>query len=415
MILSKKTIVSVSNVESNIIGHMTYAARKLWNTCNYERLNYKALGLESSPSWYSQKKNFKDNLWYKSLPSQTAQEVCKVLDKSWKSFYALKKSGGIQNPHVPRYKQDNIPITYMQNGIRKDDDTVRLSISKALKAYMLEAYAIDADYLYLRNPCFKDIESIKQIKLYPPENGRMEVIIVYEIPDVEKKPNNGRYLSIDLGIHNLMTCYTTDGESFILGRKYFSIARKYDKELARVQSQWSSVQTKAGIKYPKSSKHIKALHAKKKSCLNDYLHKLTHWLAEYCNDRDIHTVVLGDITGIREDKDMGNVENQKFHALPYQRIRELLSYKLAMRGITFIVQNEAYSSQCSPLVQRVSKESATKEKRVKRGLYKDGGCSWNADTVGAYNILRLYLQRESECAKIPTLKSNYPSIIKVAV
>lgn len=415
MRLSKKTAVSVNEFESNIIGHMTYAARKLWNICNYERHNYKALGLEQAPSWYSQKKDHKDDLWFKSLPSQTAQEVCKVLDKSWKSFYALKRSSGIENPHPPRYKQENIPVTYMQNGIRKDGDTVRLTISKSLKKYMLGTYAIDADYLYLRNPCFKDIESVKQLKLYPPQNGKMEIIIVYENQDVELKPDNGKYLSIDMGIHNLMTCYSTEGDPFILGRKYFSISRKYDKELARVQSQWSKVQADAGVKYPKSSKHIKKLHSKKRNCLNDYLHKLTHWIAAYCDDRDIHTVILGDITGIREGNDMGPLVNQKFHALPYQRIRELLSYKLSMRGICLIMQNEAYSSQCSPLSPVVSEEYAVKKNRVQRGLYKDGKLSWNADIVGAYNILRLHLQQREEFPMPSALQSVYPRIIKVAV
>ena len=155
MKLSKKTTILVNSEESNIIGHMTYAASKLWNVCNYERYHYKELGRESAPSWYSQKKDFKDSAWFKNLPSQTAQEVCKVLDKSWKSFYALKKSGGIKNPRPPKYKQENFPITYMQNGIHKTGDTFRLTISKALKAYMRETYAIDADYLYLRNSCFK--------------------------------------------------------------------------------------------------------------------------------------------------------------------------------------------------------------------------------------------------------------------
>lgn len=54
----------------------------------------------------------------------------------------------------------------MQNGFRKDGDTVRLAISKALKRYMLEAYAIDADYIFLRSQCSSVIARIKQIKLY---------------------------------------------------------------------------------------------------------------------------------------------------------------------------------------------------------------------------------------------------------
>lgn len=414
MKLSKRTIIKVSDAESNVIGHMTYAARKLWNVCNYERHNYKKLGMDSAPNWYTQKKEHKDDLWFKNLPSQTAQEVCKLLDKAWKSFYTLLQTGGIQNPKPPKYKQENIPVTYMQNGIQHKGDTVRLTVSKALQAYMHDEYQIDVDYLYLRNPCFRSIDNIKQIKLYPPENGKMEVVIVYEVPDVEPKPDNGNYLAIDIGIHNLMTCYdSTDGSSFIIGRKYFSIARKYDKEIRRVQSQWSEVQVKHGVKYPKSSKHIQALHRKKKDCLNDYLHKVTLWISRYCEERDINTVVLGDMTGIRKDNDMGQVTNQKFHALPYLHVRELLQYKLAGRGIALVLQNEAYSSQCSPLSPEVSKTYACKENRVHRGLYQDGDCVWNADAVGAFNILRLYTQDSQK--KAFTLSLVPPQIVKVAV
>ena len=120
MLLSHKTSIKISQEYSNIIGHMCYAASKLWNICNYERRHYKELGLEKYPDWYYQKKAHKGNLWYKQLPSQTAQETCKQLDKAWRSFYVLKKTGGIKEPNPPRFKQDNIPVTYMQMGIRHE-------------------------------------------------------------------------------------------------------------------------------------------------------------------------------------------------------------------------------------------------------------------------------------------------------
>ena len=105
MLLSHRTSVKIRPEYSNIIGHMCYAASKLWNICNYERHHYKELGLEKYPDWYYQKKTHKGNLWYKQLPSQTAQETCKQLDKAWKSFYVLKKTGGIKDPNPPRFKQ----------------------------------------------------------------------------------------------------------------------------------------------------------------------------------------------------------------------------------------------------------------------------------------------------------------------
>ena len=108
MLLSQKTTIRLNKSESNIIGHMCYAAYKLWNACNYERRNYKDLSLPVEyPNWYYQKAAHKDDLWFKQLPSQTAQEICKQLDKAWKSFYSLKKSEGIEDPKPPRFKHDN--------------------------------------------------------------------------------------------------------------------------------------------------------------------------------------------------------------------------------------------------------------------------------------------------------------------
>ena len=124
MLLSKKTSIKVSREYANLIGHMCYAASKLWNVCNYERQHYKETGMEQYPDWYYQKKAHKEDLWYKQLPSQTAQEVCKLLGKAWKSFYDLKRSGGIETPRPPRFKQESIPITYMQMGIVHERDMV---------------------------------------------------------------------------------------------------------------------------------------------------------------------------------------------------------------------------------------------------------------------------------------------------
>ena len=418
MLLSHKTKVSLNNGYSNIIGHMCYAAYKLWNIGNYERMNYKELGLSEYPDWYYQKKCHKDDLWYKQLPSQTAQEVLKILDKSWKSFYVLQKTHGIENPKPPRFKQAPIVITYMQNAIvhEKDSDTIRLSLPKQLKLFMSETYGISDNYIYLKNMIFKNTDAIKQIKIYPPEGNKCDIIIIYEVEDVMPLSDNGRYLSIDLGLHNLMTCYdSTSGDTFIVGRKYLSICNYFNKEIARVQSQWSSLQNGKGVKFPKSSKHIQRIHKKKNNTINDYLHKVTRYIVSYCVKNQINTVVIGDITNIRKDNDLGNVTNQKLHSLPYAKIYIMLKYKLEMNGITLIKQNEAYTSQTSPLCESVTKESAKKNNRIKRGLYKDGDKVWNADCVGVYNILRVYLSNNSKNINLNPNEINNPYVVKVAV
>ena len=93
MLLSHRTSVNIRPEYSNIIGHMCYAASKLWNVCNYERRRYKELGLEKYPDWYYQKKAHKGELWYRQLPSQTAQETCSWI-KPGNHFMPLKRPAG---------------------------------------------------------------------------------------------------------------------------------------------------------------------------------------------------------------------------------------------------------------------------------------------------------------------------------
>lgn len=417
MLLSHKTKVRLSEGEANIIAHMCYAASKLWNICNYERIHYKELGLTRYPDWYYQKSYHKDNMWFKSLPSQTAQEVCKLLDKSWKSFYSLQKSKGIENPRPPRFKQSGIAITYMQNGImhEKESEQVRLSIPKGLREYMRDTYSINDRYLFLKNKIFKDIDRMKQLRIYPPQDNICEVIAIYETKDTEELSDNGHYLSIDLGLHNLFTCYDSEGSSFITGREYLSICRKYDKEIKRVQSQWARTQADKGIRYPEPSKHVLTLYQKKRDSVKDYLHKVTRNLAEYCVEQDIHTVIIGDIRYIRKGKDLGAKTNQKLHGLPYKKIVSMLAYKLKQRGIRLIKQEESYTSQCSPYSRCVSAEYAEKKNRKERGLYFTEGKVYNADAVGAFNIMRKCLAVSGTKKELSVSGLKQVTVRKVAV
>ena len=68
-------------------------------------------------------------------------------------------------------------------------------------------------------------------------------------------------------------------------------------------------------------------------------------------------------------------------------MREL--YKLRLAGIRVVMHHEAYSSQCSPHTPEVSAKYAVGENRIYRGLYKDGNEIFHADTLGAFNILRM--------------------------
>ena len=68
----------------------------------------------------------------------------------------------------------------------------------------------------------------------------------------------------------------------------------------------------------------------------------------------------------------------------------VLAVSEALKGIRLIKQEESYSSQCSPYAGRVCIENAEKSNRKERGLYITKGEIFNADAVGAYNIMKKY-------------------------
>lgn len=222
----------------------------------------------------------------------------------------------------------------------------------------------------------------------------MTAVAVYEKETPAYLGENGHYLSIDLGLHNTFTCYDSEGMCFIL-RGFMDATHYCDKKLSYYQKISDHQGVAEGDRYPKKTKRELALYEKKRNKVMDYVHKATRYLTEYCWEQGIHTVIIGDLKGVRKNKAIGRA-NQQLHALPFAMICQKLDYKLTMNGITLIRQKEVYSSQCSPDAQGVSAAYARKLNRRKRGLYVDGKQIYNADGVGAYNILRLYLQREGK-------------------
>ena len=404
MQLTRKFVFKTNNTEAIILGHLTYAASKLFNVANYERHEFKKLGFDKEPNWYDQKKNLKTNMWYKNLPSQTAQDVLKTLDESWKNFHVLKykfdhgkKLSG--EPKAPYYKKDgsHTNITYLNNGFKLEGNKIRFSIPKVLKTYLKDKFCIQNDYFYVPIKTHIDGE-IKEISFSFVNKYEYEVFISYETFEKPIKPDNGRHISIDLGLNNLATIYDNIGRSFIIsGNSYLQTLHYYNKQIAYYQSINDEAHQKEinAKKHIYHTKRINKLTEKKNRIITYILHASSKMIVNYCLANNITKVIIGDIKGIDNHKTNNKGKNktefnQKLHSLPFDRFYKLLDYKLRKRGLTLIKQNEAFTSQCSPTSKEVSIEYAEKDKRIYRGLFKDGNDIYNADSVGAFNILRKY-------------------------
>lgn len=402
MILTKKIVFKPNKEQLFVLNSLSFSSAKLWNIANYEKRNYKELGLTDFPDWYDQKRRLKGEFWYNNLPSQTAQNTLDVLHKSWKSFFKLRQTGGIKNPRPPRFKKE-FNFTFLNNGFKVlDNDTVRFSLSKQMKEY-LSLEGIDLKFLTLKINNFSKVNgTIKTIDFKKLVNDKYQINIAYQIDKVPLLEDNGHYLSIDIGLSNLFTCYDNVGKSFIIkGNKYLEISKYFNKKIGHYQSIANPQQIAGGSKYGKSTKRINRLYKKRQLQLEHFFHSTTRTVVDYCIANNISKVVVGDIKGIRKNSKLGKVTNQKLHSLPYERIYSLLTYKLRMVGIDLFKQQESYSSQVSPFAPLVDKANASKCKRKSRGLYIDKQTLFNADSVGAYNILRLYNQDTGKDIEVP--------------
>lgn len=380
-----------------ILNQLTYASRKLWNVANYEKRNWSKDSGKAFPDWYEQKKRLKSNFWYKNLPSQTAQELLKVLQQSWVSFFKLKESKGIENPKPPRYKHKNFNIRYLNNGFRVIDNKIRLSIPAKQRAYLKEKYGIEDRFMFISLPKHITITKVKLIECIPIENNKYKIVLIQEYDDVPVKEHSDKFMSIDIGIANALTCYDYNGDSHIIsGRQWLSVERYFLKKIAYYRAISDNQQVAKGIKYPKSSKRVNALYRKKKKQFFHIIHCMTKKVVDIAVKQGVETIVIGDLKNIRQKANFGRKTNQKLHSLPFAKLVELVSYKANEKGISVAFESEAYTSQtCSKCKPFPSKTHAVKSNRKHRGLYicKDCHATINADVNGAINISKKYLKR----------------------
>jgi IS605 OrfB family transposase len=139
-----------------------------------------------------------------------------------------------------------------------------------------------------------------------------------------------------------------------------------------------------------TSRRIEALTHKRNQKVENYLHKASRILVNYCIENDIDTVAIGYNLGWKHGVTLGKINNQNFVFIPFRRLIQMIEYKCKLEGIKVILINEAYTSKCSALdFKEIGKKEKYLGKRIKRGLFETkDGLLINADINASINILR---------------------------
>ena len=384
MKLSFKFKPQINSKQLEIIEELSYHTTKLYNIINYD------LRENGFKNYYDIEKQYKSNWHCDFLHSHTRQQMFKVLEQNWKSYFASIKDFGVNPskykglPRPPKFKntdKNKNEIIFTNLAIRYSDGILKLSLSKAIKSlFNVESLNFEVS---------KKLQNI--INWYELQQARFNydkiqkvwyLIIIYNKNEVETTSNN--VMSIDIGLDNLATITFKDGinQYIYCGKKLKSVNSYINKRISYLQS---IEMKKVGSDKFKNTKEINKLRRYRNNYINDYLHKVSKNIIDKAIENNVSRIVIGKLKGVKQNMNF----NKSFVQIPIQRLVELITYKAKLHGISIKLQEESYTSGCSAIdLEPITKKYYDKSRGIARGLFQSTYGIVNADINGSLNILR---------------------------
>jgi len=369
----RQHIKTLSKSQFNQLKSYCYHSNSLYNsTLYFINQHYKETG--KYLGYLDVYKIMKNNIHYKSMFASNGQEILKLADENFKSFFkllALKNKGKYDKPiNPPKYRKSGDMFNLIFNNQRarlKDNELMLTNILRFKFTYKING-------------------TIKQAIIKPNSKNYFTLYLTYEETKKEK-PNldKNNYISIDLGVNNLASCFSNVGPSFIMsGKPLKSYNQYYNKRKSKIQSELKS----------KNDKHwsnkLSILTINRENYIDNYLNQTVAIIIKQALEYDIGNIILGYNQGWKQNVSLGKRTNQKFMSIPYHKFKRKLEHKCLENGIKFITTEESYTSKCSFLDgEEVGKHDNYLGQRVKRGLFKTSkGKLINADLNGSANIMK---------------------------
>lgn len=379
MILCERHIIKKSHPFYDECDNLTYLAKNLYNsTLYYQRDSFFNKDFKS---YYDVNRVFthSNQKDYRALPSKVSKQVQMLVDKSFKSYFALVKkkqsNDYSRSVRIPRYlnkTNGRCAVPYPKDALSlKNEGFVKLSKTNIVIKTKLPR------------------SDIKAARIVPKDNHFIIEILYKAMCKPLKSDEPKRVAFVDPGLNNLMTVTSNCFNPLIFnGKPLKSINQLSNKTIATLKSKLSE----RGLR---TSSLLQSVYVRRTNRLNDLLHKITTQLVNHLDSYNIDTVIFGHNIGQKQDINLGKVTNQNFVQIPFTQLMQLLKYKCELRGIRFIETEESYTSKCSFLDEEsICKHSTYLGKRLKRGLFEtSSGTLVNADVNGSLNIGRKYLTK----------------------
>jgi len=375
----KQNLKNLTKDQYMLLKHYTKNSNALYNSalyvCNeYFKETGKYIGYNNL---YHE---MKTNIHYKNMTSFNAQAILKLVDQNFRSFFALLKK-----KQRNQYKGEISPPKYRKP---KSEYLLIFNVQRVKLKNNILKFTKDLKIKFTYKPKGEIIQAI----IKPNNFGSYTLFLTYEenFNPIDLDKNN--FLSIDMGLNNLMTCVSSVSPSFIMnGKPLKSYNNYYNKKKGKIQSE---LKVKNNKNY---SKRLANLDIKRERFIDNYFNQITAYITKICLKNQIGIVIIGYNETWKQDINLGKINNRNFIYIPHYKLKCKLRNKLDSEGIELFEINESYTSKCSFIDNEPIKEhDSYLGKRINRGLFKSANnILINADVNGACNIARKVISKIS--------------------
>jgi IS605 OrfB family transposase len=383
MQLVEKHMISTSDPRYAAIDKAAFASKNLYNAALYEirqhfifagkYLNYKQMD-----------KIMQTHETYRMLPSKGSQQVLKLLDKNWTSFFeALRAyeedpSKFLGRPKIPGYKDK-------KGGRNILVYTIQAISSKFLKHGIIKPSRLGIEIRTKH-------KNVDQVRMVPKKSGCYVVEVVYTQKEESQHLNHSLVAAVDIGVNNLVALTSNKGgfiPRLVNGRPIKSVNQCYNKQVKKLQKKLSS--------HHHTSRELERGASKRTRRIDHYMHTTSRRMIDLLVQENIGTLVIGKNPCWKQEAAMRKKDNQHFVQISHARFIDMLTYKARLVGLKVILQEESYTSKASfldldPMLvfgEEADVKPVFSGRRVKRGIYQSkSGITLNADVNGSYNIMR---------------------------
>lgn len=280
-----------------------------------------------------------------TISSKSAQNTCRSLMHSIKSYLSLKKKD--KTAKFPyKFKSHKYFQTFMYDCNGELGGGYKV-VNNVLTINLLSASAKSKKLIIKLPEYCKNINNIKTLT-FKKENEYYYLCMTYENPIVNNNLNKDNFLSIDPGLKNIVTAFSNKNVWFNVKNKTF---KSLEKQIKECQSKLDK-KVKYSKKWKKLKKRFLQLNKKLSNSNKDFQHKVSSKIVNFCKNNDIGTIIIGDIQTKELPKSKissKSLNKSSQNRGTLSRFQTFLDYKSKNENIDFYEQNESYTSKTNCL------------------------------------------------------------------